>query len=194
LGTSDVTVQVRYPSTSQNRCLLSDYYYEGDEGVGFDVIQCEANQCKIRIYRYPIGNAGATLTCDILVQPANNASGAGISSFQWSTSEQVWPFEKASDGSTLYCKEISLGAMPNAGSKNVAHSITGLAASDVFSFTGFAYDENYEGNILVQQLPWPAAGNEPYEIQFYLYGANIVIYCASNISASSGVARIIYKK
>jgi hypothetical protein len=48
---------------------------------------------------------------------------AGVSSFTWSTSEQVWPFEKAADGSTLYCKEIDCGYLGNSGWKSTAHNL-----------------------------------------------------------------------
>lgn len=53
-------------------------------------------------------------------------SGAGgqATAFQWSTDEQVWPFELANDGSTLYCIEFrDQGAMPNTGNKYIAHSL-----------------------------------------------------------------------
>lgn len=60
-----------------------------------------------------------------------------ISSFTWSTSEQVWPFEKDASGKTLYCQEIDFGALPNNGSKSVAH---GIALTDpstqIFNLSG----------------------------------------------------------
>jgi hypothetical protein len=46
----------------------------------------------------------------------------------------VWPFEKHQDGSTLYCKRVNFGALPNNGTKTVAHNITGLVPeTDVHS-------------------------------------------------------------
>ena len=41
-----------------------------------------------------------------MIKISTNGGGA-VSSFQWSTSEQVWPFEKAADGKTIYAKMIS---------------------------------------------------------------------------------------
>jgi hypothetical protein len=46
-------------------------------------------------------------------------------SFEWSTVEQVYPFEKTSDGSTLYAIEVPFGYGPNNGVKTVAHNIPG---------------------------------------------------------------------
>ena len=52
--------------------------------------------------------------------------GVGVEEFQWSEDEQVWPFEKASDGSTLYCKEYkNVGQMPNTGAMYIAHGLPG---------------------------------------------------------------------
>jgi len=45
--------------------------------------------------------------------------------FEWTTSEQVWPFE-TDEGATLYAKKIDFGAGPNNTTKTVAHGITGL--------------------------------------------------------------------
>jgi hypothetical protein len=47
-------------------------------------------------------------------------SAGSIEEFQWSTSEQVWPFEKSANGSTLYCKQVNIGDMPVGGWKYVA--------------------------------------------------------------------------
>ena len=57
-----------------------------------------------------------------------------LSNFIWSTKEQVYPFEKASDGSILYAKEIDCGELPNNGTKQVAHSISGLDITKVFKW------------------------------------------------------------
>jgi hypothetical protein len=47
----------------------------------------------------------------------------GVSSFQWSTSEQVWPFEKTYDGKTLYCKYFQI-TMGGSGAE-INHNISG---------------------------------------------------------------------
>jgi hypothetical protein len=51
-------------------------------------------------------------------------SAGSIEEFQWSTNEQVWPFERGKNGETLYCKEIEFGTLPSAGIKYVAHDIS----------------------------------------------------------------------
>ena len=38
-----------------------------------------------------------------------------VAEFKWSTSEQVWPFEKDSQGRVLYCKQSSPIVLPNNG-------------------------------------------------------------------------------
>ena len=69
-----------------------------------------------------------------IVESGNSiiSGGGGVEEFEWSTSEQVWPFEKDASGNTLYCKEIDFGALPNAGTKNVSHNISGLTIPDIF--------------------------------------------------------------
>ena len=56
--------------------------------------------------------------------------------FQWSTSEQVWPFEKDSTGRILYCKELNLGEPPNNGQVSKAHNISSLDTRKVLSWYG----------------------------------------------------------
>ena len=51
--------------------------------------------------------------------------------FQWSAEEQLYPFEKTADGKALYCKEIDFGALPNNGSKEVAHNIPNFSVSQL---------------------------------------------------------------
>lgn len=46
--------------------------------------------------------------------------------FVWSTTEQIWPFERDSSDNVLYAKEVDFGALPNATTKDVAHGITNL--------------------------------------------------------------------
>lgn len=60
---------------------------------------------------------------------------SGISEFQWSTSEQVWPFEKAIDGSTLYCRQVSIATLPNYGTVTVA--VTGVVPTKIFRIVAF---------------------------------------------------------
>lgn len=54
----------------------------------------------------------------------------------WSSKEQVYPFEKAEDGSTIYCKKIDFGTPPNTGTKTVSHGISGVDSDNFIRFWG----------------------------------------------------------
>lgn len=69
-----------------------------------------------------------------MIKLVENNAGPGVEEFEWSTSEQVWPFEKFVDGSTLYCKEIDFGALPNNGTKTVNHNISGFLTRNLFRY------------------------------------------------------------
>lgn len=117
----------------------------------------------------------------------------GYNTFQWSTSEQVWPFEKAADGSTLYCKEVSLGQFPNNGDKDVAHGISDVTANKIQSFTvrGFG---NSGGNDYSIMLGYQTSDSSNSMMSF-IYGSYIKVITAGNQSwVTSSYARIIYAK
>jgi hypothetical protein len=109
-------------------------------------------------------------------------SGGGV--FEWSTTEQVWPFEKDINGNTLYCKEVDLGALPNSGTKNVAHGITGL---DQFWNTFTTWRSGAE----VQIGNYGASSN--YVI-FFFNATNCVISSSFNATTYTGRTRLIYSK
>jgi len=108
--------------------------------------------------------------------------------FQWSTDEQVYPFEKASDGSTLYCKEVSIGDMPVGGWKYVPLNIPNI------------------NRIYRQDFEW--GGEAGYHTNTYAYAFNTYvqsgitnnkeqIWVVSNITAYSlgtGILRLFYTK
>lgn len=56
-----------------------------------------------------------------------------LNGFQWLRREQIWPFEKAQDGKTLYCKEVYIGTVPNSGGSYL-HGIENF--SSLFLVTG----------------------------------------------------------
>ena len=90
-----------------------------------------------------------------------NIGGGGIEEFQWSTSEQVWPFEKTSDGKTLYCKEIICGAAPENGIKQVTHNIT-LNSQSVKKFDGIA---TFTGSSDGLPIPFTSTASAATQIQ-----------------------------
>ena len=134
----------------------------------------------------PTGSTGA-------VGPTG-ATGSAGSAFQWSASEQTYPFEKNSAGNTLYAVEIDLGTLPNNGSKSVAHGISSFDATKVFRVEGLASSNTYSGsNKIAIQLGW-ATTVASSALQLYLYNSNIELLTGQNLSALSGKLRIYYSK
>lgn len=118
---------------------------------------------------------------------AGLTAGGGVSSFTWSASEQVWPFEKDSSGNTLYCIEVDCGAMPNAGDKNVAHGISSLDCLKVFKLYGVSAHST-----AVFQVSAANCGND---LQIYLDATYIRLHTVSDFSSlTSTKIRIIYAK
>jgi len=112
------------------------------------------------------------------------SAGGAVEEFQWSTSEQIWPFEKADDGSALYCKRIDFGNLPAIGTKHVAHGISGFIESNVFKF-----------DVLWSSPATTAAWSYgAYYQNFQVDATNC--RCDNNMNLSSFIAtiRMIYKK
>lgn len=115
--------------------------------------------------------------------------GNSVSTFQWSNSEQVWPFEKSKLGYTLYCKEIAFGTLPNSAVKQVAHGITELAA-DVKRLFKEQYIVTSNGQSFPAANPSPASC-----IASIVYGGNIYVQTGVTYSAGTTLtARLIYSK
>jgi hypothetical protein len=130
----------------------------------------------------------ATLIEDLA--DAGLSGAGGVSAFQWSTSEQVWPFEKARDGSTLYCKEIDFGALPNNGTKSVAHNIGHNNKSSIHDFRGLIYGTGDNIN--------PFEKGSITLLSSQIVGrmdlTNITVQDGFDWSAATAVFRVWYKK
>lgn len=108
-----------------------------------------------------------------------------ISSFTWSASEQVYPFEKATDGSTLYCKEYNLGNLPNTGTSSTA---LGFSTEKIYHIYAFA-------KYLDDFVPLPLETADPYAVGWHPYSSNMVVQCLSSAWVNHvGTARVIYTK
>jgi len=92
------------------------------------------------------------------------------------------------DGSTLYEKTISLGALPNNAVGTVAHGISNLKM--VVSSDGTAY--NSSGTNL--PLPYISGGSSHYTIDFNVGTTNITITTYTNRSAFTGYLTLQYIK
>jgi hypothetical protein len=118
----------------------------------------------------------------------------GPVAFQWSTSEQVYPFEKGSNGETLYAKQVTISSFPNNGSQNYPHGISGLGSgtSRVKQIWGVVYRGN---GLVARPMPY-AHANGQYTIELLTDETNIIIGTGSNYFAldGSGYVRLIYSK
>jgi hypothetical protein len=133
-----------------------------------------------------LANVVSTLIKDVTALGVAGAS--AFSAFQWSTSEQVYPLEKALDGSTLYCKQIDTGALPNNTYKTVAHGISNLNP-DVKMHRLEAFGSNSANDMFM--------GLVGYSLSISIETSNIYIYTNFNAPASgwsSSFVRIIYAK
>jgi len=120
---------------------------------------------------------------------------AGVSSFTWKTTEQVYPFEKASDGSTLYCKEVNCGTLPNNGQQEVAHNITFSPFSNtkLHSLTGRITATTDPGWTGVIPYTHPGAG---FTLLNIVTATNITFISGAPLGSYGwqAVARLIYAK
>ena len=137
---------------------------------------------------------GTTTTIDeiarvlgTLIQDLTDAglTGAGgLSAFTWSTSEQVWPFEKDELGRTLYCKEVDTGLLPNTGVIYANHNISSLDVTKVYKLYARCY---YAAGPLMLALP----------CEYVYMGANatqIRINTSVDFSIYTSYSYIIYAK
>jgi len=102
----------------------------------------------------------------------------GVNAFQWSTSEQVYPFEKADDGSTLYAKRYDMGALPNTGTKDVALGIGNPAGPKIHRLyiKAMAPDGTYT------TLNYASPGYANFAIAFQVVGQYIRLITAADYS------------
>lgn len=130
-----------------------------------------------------------------LIKDLETIYDGGPNKFQWSSSEQEWPFEKDTSGNTLYCKRISLGALPNNGTKQVAHNITGLAAAKIFKTFSHATCTSASGDSTMQiQLPY-AGGGSPNDVSIQIRAnGNVFLQTAVDYSLFNAFIDIIYSK
>jgi hypothetical protein len=101
---------------------------------------------------------------------------------KYSTSEQDSGL-RWTDGSVIYQKTVSLGALPDTTTKNVAHSISGLGT--VIKIEGMVDNGT-------DQYPLPAVATNGVEIK--VDDTNIVIVTTSDWSGFTGYLTVFYLK
>ena len=119
---------------------------------------------------------------------------AGASSFQWSTEEQVYPFETHSDGSTLYAKQVNVGNLPNDGLLQYAltNISVGLTEDKIYRLWGDGIQTSPDNRYLPVPFSYPVA---TYIISIQAYNGNIEIETNHSYAAGYvGIVKVIYKK
>lgn len=114
----------------------------------------------------------------------------GVSSFQWSETEQVYPFEKASDGSTLYCKEVYAGNLAANGVRTVAHNIAGFQPDKLFSLKAISTDGSSQWRLPLSAA-WPADPSYSCTVGI---AANDILFYVGGSAQSNVFVQIIYAK
>lgn len=112
---------------------------------------------------------------------------AGASAFTWSESEQVYPFEKDTDGKTLYCKVLTIPSLA-AGYASVAHGV-GLANKIFHMYAHIAAGGYYS-------VPWPHAWSATHNVELHADNTNVNAYCNGGGGLIGNTLKIflIYKK
>ena len=116
----------------------------------------------------------------------------GPVAFQWSTSEQVWPFEKDLSGRTLYCKEIDLGDLPQNGIKTT--SLGNINTQKIFKYYGAT---RHIGSDQFKGLPAVYGNPAIYGISLFIgapAGINLLTFTTDFGTGWSTWIRIIYAK
>ena len=104
-------------------------------------------------------------------------------SFTWSTSEQIWPFEKPVGGGVFYAKAYSVASFPNNTTATIAHGITGLTGMREL-WTAAGDGTNF----------FKADGNATSGLHISILGSNIRIVTTANFSTYSGTIYFIYTR
>jgi hypothetical protein len=157
----------------------------------------DKNITKIYVYQFDYGTLGATrdvrFICEKLgpSQTITNITPA----FQWSSSEQVYPFERDIDGRTLYCKEVNMGTLASNGAVSVAHNIPNYDPTKIHKIEGIARATSSYDDYSTFQLGLAGWTGIQTGVVLKVYISNIIVFTpASYYNNYTGVVRIIYAK
>ena len=128
-------------------------------------------------------------TGDYMVAPGGAGGGSGITPFRITTTEQVYPYLLHPDGSTLYCKYVPFGNLPNATTKEVAHGLTNFS---LYKFEAFI--KTSDGTTAQFNAMDTGLSSSTWE-RFYVDSTHIRYRTQYNYSASTiPYVELYYKK
>ena len=88
--------------------------------------------------------------------------------FQWSTNEQLWPFEKTKDGETLYCKEFNVGYLQSGSPLRAA--LGAIEPIKIWRYEARGISPSTNATV---SIPFPYAPGLMYQISIQFYNGNI---------------------
>lgn len=121
-----------------------------------------------------------------LVPNSSTGIEGSISEFQWSTTEQEWPFEKESGGGILYAKEVIVTTLPNAGS--VYTTVSGIATNKIFKIDG--YKQRKTSSYDTYQIP---EGTYLHQVGISS-NDTLYVYSSADSSGWRGIFKLLYWK
>jgi len=163
---------------------IDDVYVAFSHNYGYSVQNATTNinETKVRVFNANVLGGSVTIKFKVFIlgQVASFA-------FTWSSSEQVYPFEKNINGDTLYCKQMESLTLPNNGYASVAHGISNLATNKVFRIEAHKYYHDGYSDANMQTIESPF---------FYIYVDSTVFGFRSfdDERAFYGIGRMIYAK
>ena len=106
----------------------------------------------------------------------------------WTTTE-TWSGQYGSGGTKLYTKVIDIGALPNATTKNTAHSITSIAVTQYIGIDGYAQDGTD-----VAMMPLAFYSSAVRTAAVFVNATNVRVETQINLSGWSGKIRLFYER
>lgn len=85
------------------------------------------------------------------------------------------------DGKTIYKKTVSVGPLPNATTKNVAHGITGI--DNTIDLRGWGKETGTGQMITLPYVIGTGTGGIGFQLDLVILGANIRLRSAENLSS-----------
>ena len=108
-----------------------------------------------------------------------------VSALEWSTSEQVWPFEKGINGESIYVKGVPFGNWPNKGTKSVSHGIVGYKA--LWNLVG--------AHSTTGKLPYVTMftnNDTKWQSEYWVNSTSVVVRTGENLSSSYTTLMLIF--